>query len=218
MVSKMRVYVIIFCLLILFLPALAGLGVRLVPNKFQPSLDWTQKIYGDVAVSQPLISTSDRLSGVGVSIKNPNLINQEDIIMSLYRGNDLMRVVTINGKSIGDGNFVKFLFEPLPGSKGQIYQVVFSAPSSPIEKALEIFVTKDPSWEKMIVRNKDSSVGLSMVVFYRPSGPISLLTDIYKEWFKKFASDSSFFIFYGTIFALGLGYLLIGVRQDDKVS
>lgn len=204
--------------LILFAPGILSMGIKLVPDGFQPSLGNTIKIFGTTTATQPLTAVEDNFSGIGVSIKNPNLSNKKDINLSLYQGDILVREVVLNGKSIADGNFVKFIFDPIEGSKGQNYDAVFSAVTADNGESLEIFLTQNAPRQPVIAGKEKRVDALSEVTFYRPSSSISLMIDIYKEWLRKFTADTTFFIFYCTILALGLGYLLLETFQRRKVN
>lgn len=200
-INKMAL-AIIFCSLAL--PGIFSPAIRLIPNDFQPSLDLSQKVYRDASISQTFIGESNGLSGIGVSIKNPNLINKKDISLSLYQNENLLRRITLNGRSIGDGNFVKFIFDPIEDSKGKMYHAVFAAPDTEASEALEIFLTKNPTGES-----------LSDVIFYRPDNPIFLAFNIYGNWFKKLMADLPFLVFYVTVL-LGLGCLVF--KPSKQIS
>lgn len=192
---------------VLMLPGILALGIRLVPSGFQPSLDFTQKVYKEVSIVQTFTATSNQLSGIGVSIKNPNLINKENIFLSLYQGDVLLRQVTLNGRSIDDGNFVKFIFSPISDSKGGDYRAVFTAPDPTSGEALEIFLTKNVIGEPVVVGQEKRLERLSDVIFYRPANLFAVSLDIYGGWLRKFTADLPFAGFYILSFVLGLGYL-----------
>ncbi len=195
-------------------PAILSLGIRLVPNSFQPSLDGTQKVYGEVKVSSDISSSSNNLSGIGLSIKNPNLINKKDINLSVFSNGNLLRSVTLNGRSIGDGNFIKFIFDPIDDSKGKVYNMVFSAPGVADGEALEIFLTSNPDGSGIKVGKDVHTEGLSDVVFYHPSNPLSLATIIYEELIGRLAKDMMFFAFYIIILG-GLGAYLFTLSKKS---
>ena len=140
--SRIIIFSLVFGLLVLIIPAFLALGIKMIPNDFQASFDDSQKVYKDREISQNFIADKDYLSGLGVSIRNLNLMNKKDIVMSLRKENNLIREVALNGGVIGDGQLVKFIFDPITDSKGQTYKLVFSAGDSNIDEALEIFLTK----------------------------------------------------------------------------
>src|SRR3989344_7026524 len=99
--------IFIFCLVVL-LPLGLTFGIKYVPSGTQPPLGNTQKIYKDVVLAQSFVSLESNLSGIGVSIKNPNFANKKNLNISLLDNeNKLVRSIVLNGKNIGDGDFVK---------------------------------------------------------------------------------------------------------------
>lgn len=206
--SKIYLSTFIFIFLILVIPMFLSLGIKLVPNSFQPSLDDRQKVYKDREISQLIVADKDYFSGVGVSVRNLNLMNKKDLKMSLYKDDNLIRQVNINGLVIKDGELVKFIFEPIKESLSQTFKITFSAESSRVDEALEIFLTKNVTGEKVIIGKDFYPEGLSDVLYYKASNPLSVTLDIYKEWFKRFSADRIFFIFYTIIFG-SLGFLTL---------
>lgn len=206
--SKVVFYLLFLAFVILAIPAVLSLGIQLVPGSFQHSLDDQQKIYGDKEISQVINVDQDRLSGIGISIRNFNLINKKDIKLTLYKGDAPIRTVTVNGGVIRDGHLIKFLFDPITGSKGQAYRMVFSAEQALPDEALEIFFTKNLRGEPSIVDKEVYEGGLSKVLFYSPSNKMNLIADIYGGWFRKLTADLPFFVFYSLLWILGVGYLV----------
>lgn len=188
---------LIILLFVLGLPAVLSLGIKHVPNAPQPSLGNTRQIYGDSTAFQSFTAEKDLFSGLGVSIKNPNFANKKDIILEIFEGDkNLLRTVTLNGKSIADGNFVKFYFPPIDGSLGKTYTFVFSAPTATIDDALEVFLVDKKLSDK-------DPVNVSFVSFYKTPSFYSLPLEIYMGWFNKLTADMPFFIIYiGIILAL----------------
>lgn len=182
--------VVFVFLIVLVLPAVLSLGIRYIPNSFQPSLGNTRQIYDDSTAFQSFTAEKDLFSGLGVSIKNPNFANKKDIILEIFEGDKkLLRTVTLNGKSIADGNFVKFYFPPVEGSLGKTYTFVFSAPTATIDDALEVFLVDKK------LPDKDPA-DVSFVSFYRTPTFYSLPLEIYNQWFGKLTSDFPFFVSY----------------------
>lgn len=216
--NKVIIYSLFLIFLILAIPAILSFGIKLVPGSFQSSLDDHQKVYKDREISQVFTANKDWFSGIGVSIRNLNLMNKKDIKMTLYKEEIPIRVVVINGRIIQDGQMVKFIFEPIKSSGGQIYKVVFSAEDSSVDEALEIFLTKNFKGEPAVIGKEVYQERLSEVLFYRPSNRIYLMIDIYDKWFGKLTADLPFFIFYCLILSLALGYLLKNALHFKKIN
>src|SRR5260221_2368643 len=113
---------VVVILLILIIPGVLAVGIINIPDRYQPSLDQVQKIYSSVVLSQSFLSKRENLSIIGVSIKNPNLENKKDIFLSVYdTSNNLLAKSVVSGKSIPDGEFIKFKFVPINNSKDKLF-------------------------------------------------------------------------------------------------
>lgn len=195
---------ILIFFMVFILPALLALGIKNTPDRYQPSLDRVQQIYSDVSLSQRFTSTENNLSMIGMSIKNPNLENKKDIFLSIFdENNNLVQQSILNGKSIPDGEFVKFKFPPIKDSKNKIFNFNLSAPSSSKSEALEIFLTKeeingvdDLKVSVIDIGQKEASMSVSFVPFYRAISPVTQILNIYDNWGKRFFSDRIFSISY----------------------
>ena len=214
--SRIIIFSLVFGLLVLIIPAFLALGIKMIPNDFQASFDDSQKVYKDREISQNFIADKDYLSGLGVSIRNLNLMNKKDVVMSLRKENNLIREVALNGGVIGDGQLVKFIFDPITDSKGQTYKVVFSAGDSNIDEALEIFLTKSFPGASVTIGKEIYQESLAGVLYYRPQSKLLLVSGIYQGWLQKFLSDLPFAIFYTLLILLGLGYLV--VKRSDTIT
>lgn len=201
----------------LILPAVLSFAVVNIPNNDQPSLDKTQKIYGDLIVFQAFTSKTENLATIGMSIKNPNLANKKDITLSIYdEGGILLRSVTINGKNIADGKFVKFKFEPIVGSQNKNFTFTLMSPTTSKEdadknEALEVFLSDQTIEGASILRIGDREVSnsiVSFVSFSKPPYPTYVMENIYSKWFNKFSADWQFLIIYTVLVFTLAGFLL----------
>lgn len=179
-------------LLVLFtvfiLPALLSLGLKYLPANIQPSLDGTRDVYGRYTVSQEFLSLKPGLMGIGMTIKNPNLKNKQDVSLTLYSVNgELLRKVTYNGANIGDGDFVKFIFDPITGSQNQKYVFEISSPTAGVLEVLPVFYTKDKLlWLGNLIYDKEITIGgVSIVAFYKPESKLKVIEEIYSNIFSK---------------------------------
>lgn len=174
---------------VFILPGFLALGIRTLPANVQPPLHGTKDVYGLFTVTQEFASLEPRLTGIGMSIKNPNLKNKKEVLVSLYAENgDTLRRVTLSGANIEDGGFVKFMFDPIPDSKDQKYILTIDCPSAGPEEVLPVYYTEEtPSWVgKMTHDEKEVSGGLSMVTFHKPENKIKVIKEIYLNWFSRF--------------------------------
>lgn len=186
--------------MVFILPAILALGIRNIPDRYQPSLDRVQQIYSDITLSQSFISTSDNLSSIGLSIKNPNLENKKDIFLSIYdKDNNLVGKTSLNGSSIPDGDFIKFKFPPIKDSKNKLLTFNLSSPTSDKLNALEIFLTKeningvdDLKIAPIIIDQEEASMSASFVPFYKTVSFFAQILGIYSDWSKRFFEDRIF--------------------------
>lgn len=217
--NKLIIFATIFVLTLLFvIPAGLTFAIRFIPNDIQPSLGNTKKIYGNFVFSQEFLSSDDNLSGIGVSIKNPNFANRRNVYVSIYDSvNKLLRAATLNGQNIADGKFVKIIFDPIPDSSGKKYSWSIASADSTFEDALELFLTTDkPSWSlDFKVNDKLEEETLSYVLFHKISYPTEVLEKVYSGWAKHLIADLPFFTFYLTVI-LTLTGLLISLKSSKS--
>lgn len=201
-------FLIIF---LMFLPAILIYFIKEAPNDFQPPLHSTEHIYADSTTSQSFLSYENDLSGIGISIKNPNLQNQKDIILQIYdQDNQLIRNVSINGSKIHDGQLVKFKFDPIKDSKDRVFKFTLQAPQEGEQtKSLEVFLTYEiPNWSRgLYINNNLSDASISFVTYHHIESPLLNIFNIYTKWWYKLSGDLPFLISYLTIF-IGLMVLL----------
>ncbi len=191
---------LIFVLIVL--PLLSTFAIKVIPGGIQPPLGNTVKIYDSYTYLQSFIPPENNLTGIGVSIKNPNFANKKKLAINLYDDNGkLIREVSLNGQNIADGKFVKILFEPIFYSKGKKFTWSVSSGESLYTDALEIFITdKKPSWSLDLRENdKELKDSFSYVTLHRPTSSTAVLKEAINAWVDKIKGDSIFFILYGLI-------------------
>lgn len=201
--KKLIWFTTIFVLFLIFVaPALLALGIKLVPGEDQPGYDSNQRlsIYGKRDFTQKFISDGVNLSAIGTSIRNPNLKNKKDVILSLYDTNKkLIRTVVLNGQNIEDGNFVKFVFDPIADSQGKTYIFTLSTPEAGPEETIEVFFVEDgrstqilPSWiVEYTYDQKAYSGGLPIVLYYKPGSKVEVIKEVYSSWFSRLLPQNS---------------------------
>lgn len=190
----------------ILLPVILSIGISLIPGNTQPSLTTTERIYNDAIIDQVFNASRDNLSGIGLSIKNPNYQNKKDVTVSLYHSGEYIRSKTVNGASIADGDYVKFIFDPVHNSNGKRYNFTVSASQADVSEALEVFYSDKPN--------------LSFVTLYRPTSIISLNTEIYGNLLANLVSDTGFFIFWisGVVIILGSIFYIFFQISKSKLS
>lgn len=209
---KLISFTIIFVLILVFaIPAVLSFGIRYIPSGTQPSLGNTKKIYGEITLSQSFVSEKHNLSGIGVSIKNPNFANKKNAYVNIYdSGEKVIRTIVLNGQNIADGKFVKILFEPISDSKDKKFSWTFSSPESVFEDALEIFLTNDPpTWSlDLKVSSQVEDGGLSYVTLHKVANPTEVLSIVLSGWINNLVKDKVFFISFSLLALTLLGSLV----------
>lgn len=206
--------------LMLVWPAILTVGIRFIPENVQPSLDKSQKIYNQGEITQPFKVQEDRLAAIGVSLRNPSLANKKDVTLELSQPDGtVIRQVSLNGRFIADGKFVRFSFPPVAKSKGSQYQFRLSAPTTQKDEALEVFLTNDSGYadaqiieEGKLVTKQEATPAAAFVVFHQPESIPWLIDTIYSQWWSRFLADQPFGIIYLAVLLFGTGYLIFSKR------
>lgn len=179
--------------LVFVAPAILALGIRLIPGGNQPGYNDTLDIYGVRDIAQKFISQSANLSAIGTSIKNPNLKNKKDIILTLFdEKKNVVRSIVINGQNVEDGSFVKLVFDPIPGSENKTYVFTLSAPTAGPEDMLEVFLSQNPpDWIEQYTYDQEvHSGGLPVVLYFKPVSRATVIKDIYTNFFSRLLPQS----------------------------
>lgn len=203
---KWPISAIVFSLLLtVIIPLGLVFGIRYLPGGVQPSLGNTEKIYQERILSQDFISPRNNLTGIGVSIKNPNFANKKAINISIFNDqNEVIRKVVLNGQNIADGKFVKIFFEPIDNSLNKKFSWSISSADSTIEDAVEVFLTD---------KQPQGSMDLSYITLHRPTSPMEVLKEITSDLAYKLNQDKIFFITYLSLLVL---FLYLAFFFKDK--
>ncbi|MFA5932955.1 MAG: hypothetical protein WCV81_01665 [Microgenomates group bacterium] len=204
---------------IILMPVIIGLNIRSTQDPIQPSFAGTEKIFQSVLVSQKFLSKENGLSGIGISIKNPNLANKNELTLSLYEGERAIRSLSINGGAIEDGSLLRFLFPKIPDSKGKVYTFVLNSPASVEPEAFEAYLTNEKfSDESLIVNNNERQDNVSFIRIYKSGNPIAVLGEIFSGVFVKLFNDLIFSVFYITLVLSCVVYLILDIFKSDRKS
>ncbi|HET7098852.1 MAG TPA: hypothetical protein VFI61_01300 [Patescibacteria group bacterium] len=189
--KKLIWFTAIFVLFLVFIvPGILALGIKLIPNGDQPGYDSNRRlsIYGVRAVSQKFVSDKNNLSAVGTSLRNPNLKNKKNIIFNLYDlNNNLIRTSILNGQNVQDGDFTKFVFDPIKDSKDKVYIFNISSPETGPEETTEVFYGQDmPAWiVEYIYDEKIHTGGIPIVLYTKPNSKFEVIKEIYSNWLSR---------------------------------
>jgi len=217
----MKKFVYISLIAILFvvfvLPAILSIGIRYIPYKYQPPLDTKdQKIHSEIVLRQDFTSPIDRLTAIGMSIRNPNLKNKEDILMQIYDKKGLVRESILNGAHIADGDLVKFVFDPIIGSKGEDYYFVLSANTAIDPFFLYVFYSPVRlDWMgSLYINNVEKEETISFLTYYTPESRSSLIKEIYTIWVGRLIDDTGFAIIYIFLLVILIGSYLYLLKKN----
>ncbi len=214
---KSLLVLILIVVFIFFKPGILSLLIVDLPGNSQPDFSSAERIYADKIIIQNIISNVNNLSGIGVSLKNPNLREQNDVTLVLYdKNNEILRSTKLNGKHIPDGGFIKFKFDPVVDSMNQEFSFQIINSSSKADNNIEVFKTQrnlGDGFELNINDNKDSQ-NISFVLFDKVQDHGSVLRSTYIDWWEKFSGDLYFAVFY-TILVAGLSLYLFKIRNKS---
>lgn len=177
-------------LFILFVvPVFLSLQLNMIPAHEQPGYGEQGRVsvYGGRKFVQKFISSDINLVAIATTVKNPNLGNKKEVYFHLYnKDGSLLRTVILNGFNIGDGDFVKFVFEPITDSKGKEYSFSISSPDAIPEEMLELFITSKNDYILDYIYDEDvRSGGIPMVTFHKPDNRFEVVKQIYFNLFSK---------------------------------
>ena len=177
--------------LVFISPAVLALGIKLIPGGDQPGYNFNQRliIYGERVVTQKFVSEDVNLSAIATSIRNPNLKNKKDITLILKDQNmNIVRTSVINGQNLQDGDFVKFVFDPIPDSKNKVYFFILASPEAGPEETIEVFYSRSmPNWiEEYSYEKNTYPGGLPIVLYFKPASKLAVIKDIYTNLGSRF--------------------------------
>jgi len=170
------------------LPGILALGIRYIPYDIQPPLERVKNIYGKYTISQEFTSQESQLTGIAMTIKNPNLKNKKDFYLDLYNDQgEMLREIKFNGANVEDGSYIKFLFDPIADSKGKKYNLVLSNSSGDEEEVLGVYYTlSKPAWVgQMAFGLEKQDGGISLVTFHKPQSKLGVIKAIYSSWLSR---------------------------------
>lgn len=185
--SQITILIILFILFVV--PATLASLIKMTPANDQPGYGnmGTLSIYGKRDFTQFFVSKNKNLVAIGTTIKNPNLRNKKDISFSLYDMDDnIVRSTTLNGFNIGDGDFVKIVFEPIADSENKKYYFVLSSPDAKQDEIIELFITAQTSEILEYIYDEEKHIGgAPIVTFHRPDSRLETIKLVYLNLLSK---------------------------------
>src|SRR3989339_1092087 len=188
--KKMIWFTTISILFMLFImPAVMASLIKMTPAGDQPGYGPRRlSIYGINELSQKFISKEKNLTAVGTTIKNPNLKNKKEVILDLYDvGGNLVRKFILNGFNIGDGDFVKFVFDAIPDSQNKEYSLTLSSPTAAADEIIEVFLMDNTANGiiEYTFAEETHQGGIPMVTFHKPENKWEIIKEVYSNWLSK---------------------------------
>jgi hypothetical protein len=194
-------------------------GVLRIPDFNQYSLDATVAVHGGQQISQQIYIEHPSFSSLGISVKNINLQNHKDLILTIYEDKSVIRTVAINGIYIPDGKFLRFDFAPITDSMNKTYTIEFSAPLAVKEDALELYLTKQSFAQAGVLQVSglpyEEYKALSFVSFHKPLSISATVSQIMNDFITRFTQD---LVFVGLFIGIIVVLLVIGfTKKTDRL-
>ena len=188
--KKMIWFTSFLILFLLFItPGLMASLIDMMPANDQPgySVDARASIYGERQFTQYFKSKDKNLIAVATSIKNPNLKNKKDIFFKLYDENDnLIRSSVLNGMNIGDGDFIKIIFDKISDSMNKKYYFTLSSPDAGEEEIIELFLIEPTNEVLSYTYDEETRPGgAPIVTFHKPDSTWETVKLVYINWLSK---------------------------------
>ena len=188
--TKFSLFTITTILFLLFIvPALMASLIKMIPANDQPGYGQMGRVsvYGDRTFTQYFVSKMNNLTSVATTIKNPNLRNTREISFKLYdMDNKLIRSVLLNGFNIGDGDFVKIVFEPIFDSANKKYYFNLSSPDAKEDEIIEVFLTSQtPEILEYSYDDETKAGGAPIVTFHKPNSRLETVKSVYSNLISK---------------------------------
>ena len=191
--KKMIWFTTISILFVLFIvPGIMASAIKMIPAGDQPGYGPRRlSIYGIGELSQKFISKEKNLTAIGTTVKNPNLKNKKEVILNLYdANNNLIRKSILNGFNIGDGDFVKFVFDVVPESQDKEYLFTLSSPTAAADEIIEVFLIDGPANGiiEYTFGEETHEGGIPLVTFHKPDSQWEVIRGVYSNWLSKLLS------------------------------
>lgn len=185
--SQFTIFTILF--LLFAVPAFFASLLKMLPANDQQGYGsmGTLSVYGKRDFTQYFVSKNKNLTAIGTTIKNPNLKNKKDIIFNLFdENNNLVRSVILNGFNIGDGDFVKIVFNPITDSAQKKYYFTLVSPDAKADETIEMFLAEPTNEIIEYVYDEEKHLGgTPLVTFHKPDSRLNTIKQVYLNLFSK---------------------------------
>lgn len=196
----------LYTIMLIGLVVLPLLFIKVVPDGFQTSLDFSEQIYGPFVVEQTFSVDKNYLSGLALTIRNPSA-NKSDLNFKLRDSQgQILRHKSLHGANIPDGDFVKFNFEPITDSKDRQFNLVLESVDSTQEQAFGVYMSKQmsPGFEPIRVKGEVKNGQMAILEYYGYPNKLVQIWAVLSDFSKRFYSD----VIFGIIFTVSIIYLI----------
>lgn len=157
---------ILFFIIVASLTILTGLFTRSVLDQVVNGQEADIKIYRLQSAEKVFVPKNDGLNMFSIFLKNSNLRNKNLFVLTIFDQDiNPIRKVIISGKNIGDGEGIRFKFDPIANSASQKYTLQLSAPDTEYSQAVE---TK-----------------LSLEAYYKPQSKLNIILVITRDFLSN---------------------------------
>jgi len=136
-INKIWLIAFAYCLLPISFALSLTLFVRRQPDIGQPQENTQTWIYSGHQVTQSFTPRNNGLNIITIYLKNVSLRNRDPFLFQLSDANGILRTIRINGYNIGDGDNVRFQFDPVADSGNKQFTLTLSS-ESPKELAVGV--------------------------------------------------------------------------------
>lgn len=157
---------------------------RRIPEVNQAVVDRLVPIYKDNSVTQTIAPTHNGLNVVVIFLKNRSIQNNDKFLFTLTnQENESMRSIQISGSNIGDGDTVRFQFEPLVDSANKKFVISLSTPdTSPPKTPIEVGFSNGDTYPLGIASDMGD---MSFQLFYSPVDKRGLMFELWSMFTAK---------------------------------
>lgn len=172
--------------------------MRRVPEVNQGVVNRLVPLYKTAPVTQTITPVHDGLNVVVIFLKNRSILNNDKLVFTLSQNNQTVRTIELSGSNVGDGETVRFQFEPIIDSGSKTYEIKLVAPDTQEPKTpIEIGFSNLDEYKF----GSASQVGdMSFQLFYKPVNKPVLIAELQAVFLSRL----------NPLFVISLGLSFIG--------
>lgn len=131
-------------------------------------------------VTQTITPQHNGLNVIVIFLKNGGIRNTEEFIFTvLNTKNEPIRKILLSGSNIGDGETVRFQFDPIANSANQIFKVKLEAPKTDFSHPyIEAGFSNTDTYKLGQSEDINTPGDLSFQIYYHPNSKLSMVYEI----------------------------------------